>query len=119
MDYSKIRYMHVERLLTEEVEDLLVGNVYVFPKIDGTNGVVWYDQEKGVVKAGSRNRELNIHSDNAGFCNYITTRPNIKEYFEKLSLNSSIKIEESDTSILNNYFNKIESVFEERGLSKR
>ena len=37
----------------------------------------------------------------------------IKEYFEKLSLNSSIKIEESDTSILNNYFNKIESVFED------
>ena len=83
MDYSKIKYMHVERLLTEEVEDLLVGNVYVFPKIDGTNGVVWYDQETGTVKAGSRNRELNIHSDNAGFCNYITTRPNIKEYFEK------------------------------------
>ena len=32
---------------------------------------------------------------------------NIKQYFEKLSLNSPIKIEDSDTSILNNYFNKI------------
>ena len=37
----------------------------------------------------------------------------IKQYFEKLSLNSSIKIEDSDTSILNNYFNKIECILED------
>ena len=81
MNYEKIKYMHVERLGTEEVEDLLIGQVYVFPKIDGTNAVVWY--EDGVVKAGSRKRELSIDSDNAGFCNYITQQPNIKAYFEK------------------------------------
>lgn len=38
---------------------------------------------------------------------------NIKQYFEKLSLNSPIKIEDSDTSILNNYFNKIEYILED------
>lgn len=38
---------------------------------------------------------------------------NIKQYFEKLSLNSPIKIEDSDTSILNNYFNKIECILED------
>lgn len=83
MDYSKIKYMHVERLLTEEVEDLLVGNVYVFPKIDGTNGVVWCDN--GVVKVGNRNRVLSIgfNTDNGGFCEYITAQENIKKYFEK------------------------------------
>lgn len=81
MNYDKIKYMHVERLGTEEVEDLLIGRVHVFPKIDGTNAVVWY--EDGVVKAGSRNRELSIESDNAGFCEYITQQPNIKRYFEK------------------------------------
>ena len=80
MNYSKIKYMHVERLGTEEVEDLLIGRVHVFPKIDGTNAVVWY--EDGVVKAGSRNRELSVESDNAGFCAYITQESNIKEFFE-------------------------------------
>lgn len=37
----------------------------------------------------------------------------IKQYFEKLSLNSPIRIEDSDTSILNNYFNKIECILED------
>lgn len=38
---------------------------------------------------------------------------NIKKYFEKLSFNSPIKIEGSDTSILNDYFNKIECILED------
>lgn len=80
MDYSKIKYMHVERLGTEEVEDLLIGRVHVFPKIDGTNAVVWY--ENGEVKAGSRKRELSVESDNAGFCAYITQDTEIKDFFE-------------------------------------
>lgn len=37
----------------------------------------------------------------------------IKQYFEDLSLNSPIKIEDSDTSILSNYFNKIECILED------
>lgn len=37
----------------------------------------------------------------------------IKQYFENLSLNSPIKIEDSNTSILNNYFNKIECILED------
>ena len=80
MNYEKIKYMHVERLGTEEVEDLLIGRVHIFPKIDGTNAVVWY--ENGEVKAGSRKRELSVESDNAGFCAYITQQPNIKAYLE-------------------------------------
>ena len=31
------KYMHIERLQNQEVEDILDGNVYVFYKIDGTN----------------------------------------------------------------------------------
>lgn len=75
--------MHIERLETEEVEDLLVGNVYVFPKIDGTNGVVWYDEENKKIMAGSRNRVLEIENDNAGFYGHILTQDNIARYFEK------------------------------------
>lgn len=83
MNYSNIKYMHVERLGTTEVEDLLIGKVYVFPKLDGTNGVVWYDKESGVVKAGSRNRELTFEKDNAGFYKYISEQTPIAEYFQK------------------------------------
>lgn len=83
INYSAIKYMHVERLFTDEVEDLLVGYVYIFPKIDGTNGVVWYDRSNDEIKAGSRNRELSIESDNAGFCSHIIKQNNIKSYFEK------------------------------------
>lgn len=78
MNYSNIKYMHIERLGTEAVEDLLVGKVYIFPKIDGTNGVVWF--ENGEVHGGSRKRELSIESDNAGFFAYIRRQDNIKSY---------------------------------------
>jgi hypothetical protein len=58
-------YQHVKKLGTTEVDGILMGEVYVFPKIDGTNAHVWYDD--GQHHFGSRNRELSIGSDNAGF----------------------------------------------------
>lgn len=78
INYSNLKYMHVERLGTDEVEGLLDGTVYVFPKIDGTNGVIWY--EDGIVKAGSRNRELTLDKDNAGFYNWVQSQDNIKDF---------------------------------------
>jgi ATP-dependent RNA circularization protein (DNA/RNA ligase family) len=63
------KYQHVEKLGNTEVEGILFGKVYVFPKIDGTNAHVW--REDGTVKAGSRNRELSLDNDNAGFCAYV------------------------------------------------
>ena len=39
---------------------------YIFPKLDGTNASLWWDQEKGL-QAGSRNRHLSLENDNAGF----------------------------------------------------
>ena len=35
-----VKYQHVERLGTDETEGILDGIVYVFYKIDGTNGSV-------------------------------------------------------------------------------
>lgn len=64
-DYFK--YQHVEKLSSVEVDGILTGVVYVFPKIDGTNAHAWYDGEK--MRYGSRNRELSLESDNAGFMN--------------------------------------------------
>ncbi len=61
------KYMHLERFGTQEVEDIELGVVWVFPKLDGTNGQLWW--EDGQLKAGSRNRELTVENDNAGFYN--------------------------------------------------
>lgn len=82
MDYNKIKYMHIERLDTDEVEGILNGKVYVFPKLDGTNGVVWYDKESKTVKAGSRKRELSLENDNAGFYKYILSEEKYLDYFK-------------------------------------
>jgi hypothetical protein len=54
----------------------------VFPKIDGTNSSVWLDNE-GNIKAGSRNRELTLESDNAGFYTWVLKNDNIKNYLLK------------------------------------
>ena len=70
MDYGKIKFLHVTRL--DDVADILACQwpKYVFPKLDGTNGTVWADED-GTVHAGSRNRELTIEDDNAGFCKHV------------------------------------------------
>ncbi len=64
------KYQHIERLGSDEVEGILDGTCYVFPKIDGTNASVWMDAV-GVLHAGSRNRELSLDEDNAGFYAWV------------------------------------------------
>ena len=64
------KYQHVERLGTPEVEGILDGECFIFPKLDGTNGSVWLD-DNGVVQAGSRKRELSAANDNAGFREWV------------------------------------------------
>lgn len=83
-----VKYMHVERYGTEEVQGIDIGDCYIFPKLDGTNASTWF--EDGNVSSGSRNRKLSIESDNAGFCAYVATKPNIQEFhrvFPHLRLN--------------------------------
>lgn len=78
MDFEK--YQHIERFNTTEVEGIDIGEVYVFPKIDGTNASLWIDE--GELKAGSRNRELSIDNDNAGFYEWALKQSSIIEFFE-------------------------------------
>lgn len=68
MEYRK--YMHVEKLGNLEVSDILLGTVHVFPKVDGTNSVVWLD-DGNEIACGSRNRQLTLEKDNAGFLAYV------------------------------------------------
>ena len=79
MQYQK--YQHIEKLDHENVEGLLNGLCFIFSKLDGSNSSVWL--ENGLIKAGSRNRELTLDNDNAGFYNYISKLENIKEFFNK------------------------------------
>ena len=64
------RYDHIERLDHDEVAGLLLGDCYVFPKIDGTNASAWLDKD-GNVCGGSRNRHLTLEADNAGFLAWL------------------------------------------------
>jgi hypothetical protein len=69
---SFIKYQHLERYGNTEVEGIEVGTCYVFPKLDGTNGSVWWADSPdrwSSVRCGSRNRELELDNDNAGFMN--------------------------------------------------
>ena len=61
------RYDHLERLGHRDVEGILHGTVHVFPKIDGTNGSVWFNEDKREILCASRNRVLATGDDNQGF----------------------------------------------------
>lgn len=60
-----LKYQHIERWGTTEVEGIEVGKCWIFPKLDGTNSSVWWDGE--AVRFGSRNRVLSLDEDNQGF----------------------------------------------------
>lgn len=75
-----LRYPHLEKLGNREVDNIEIGTTYVFPKIDGTNASVWWDGEK--VCCGSRNRQLSLEKDNAGFMIYVKTHENLCSFVE-------------------------------------
>jgi len=71
--------MHVERFGTTEVEGIEFGECFIFPKIDGTNSQLWYEENK--LCAGSRNRTLELDNDNAGFMAWAIQQENIINLF--------------------------------------
>ena len=52
------KYTHVERFGNGAVNGIEVGECYIFPKIDGTNASVWWDDDLLQIRTGSRTREL-------------------------------------------------------------
>jgi hypothetical protein len=75
---SFIKYQHLERYGTSEVENIELGECYIFPKIDGTNASLWFDDG---LKAGSRNRELTLDNDNAGFYSWAIKQVEFNNLF--------------------------------------
>lgn len=73
MNFNK--YQHVEKMGTIETQGIENGMCYVFPKLDGTNGSIWLNDIS--IRAGSRNRELEIDNDNAGFYKWVLNQTNI------------------------------------------
>jgi hypothetical protein len=63
-------YTHVERIGKIETDGILNGNVWVTPKLDGSNASVWADEE-GNLYCGSRKRKITVEKDNAGFANWF------------------------------------------------
>lgn len=82
MEYKS--YQHVEKLGSSQTHGILEGTCYVFYKIDGTNGCIFYKDNQ--VRFGSRRRELNFKEgqDNQGFEATITTNENYKPMYEDL-----------------------------------
>lgn len=76
MEYK--RYQHIQRLGTSEVEGILDGECYIFPKIDGTNGQAWSDGN--TIFVGSRKRFITPEDDNAGCAKAILENDNICSY---------------------------------------
>ncbi len=67
----KYPYLHVEKIDSEDCEGITDGTCYVFAKLDGTNGSVWFDDSDNRIHCGSRTRELSIDNDNAGFMGWV------------------------------------------------
>lgn len=76
-----LKYQHIERFGTTETNGIEFGMCYVFPKIDGTNSQLWTDGNS--LYAGSRNRELSIDNDNAGFMAWAVNQNHIIDFFCK------------------------------------
>lgn len=84
MEFEK--YQHVEKFGHLETSGIEIGRCYIFPKIDGTNGTVWAGEATEEVRAGSRNREIDLHNDNQGFYEYIQKHEGIKNLLSKAYL---------------------------------
>lgn len=81
MEKGFIKYQHLERWGTTEVDGINFGSCYVFPKIDGANASVW--KSNGKLQFGSRKRHLTIDNDNQGFMEWGISNNSLVSYFDE------------------------------------
>ncbi len=79
-----LKYQHIERFGTTEVESIEIGTCYIFPKIDGTNASVWLNGES--IACGSRSRQISIDNDNAGFTDFVMHDQRFVDFFNEFPL---------------------------------
>jgi hypothetical protein len=73
------KYQHIERFGNTEVEGIEFGECFVFPKIDGTNSQLWFENE--TLMAGSRKRVLSLEDDNQGFYAWAIQQEQFAKFF--------------------------------------
>ena len=80
-----VRYQHIERigLCGNELDGLLQGQVYVYPKIDGSNHCAYYDKDLGRLAYASRNQLLSEGYDSTGFWHFANDHPSIGRFIEE------------------------------------
>jgi len=78
MEFQK--YQHLERVGTISTNGIEQGMCYIFPKIDGTNSQLWFNDG---LQAGSRNGHLSLDNDNAGFYEWALKQTHFIEFFSK------------------------------------
>ena len=88
------KYDHVERIGHDYVGGITLGDVHVFPKLDGTNASVWFGTPPqggaGIcavngaftVECGSRTRTLSAEADNAGFYKWAHEPDTVERFHE-------------------------------------
>ena len=75
-------YMHIEKLGNDPVLGIEIGEVYVFPKLDGTNSSLWATSSS-LMAAGSRHRTLSLDNDNQGFFGTVIQDTRHLDWFSK------------------------------------
>ena len=74
-----IKYQHIERYGTDEVDGIQSGMCHIFPKLDGTNAQCYMGNNE--LKFGSSKRLLSLDFDNAGFMAQMLKDERIKAFF--------------------------------------
>lgn len=83
-----LKYIHLERFGTDEVDGINIGECYIFPKIDGTNSSIWIEDNQ--VCFGSRNRQINPEDDNQGFAAWAIQQKNLIDLLKSLPEGSRV-----------------------------
>ena len=76
------KYQHVEQLGKPEVDGILNGKCYLFPKLDGANASVWLN-DIGNVAIGSRNLQLEANETFRGLRGYVENHGGLRNYLYK------------------------------------
>lgn len=85
---SLIKYVHLERFGTDEVDGINLGRCHIFPKLDGTNASVWL--EGGAMCFGSRNRQITPDNDNQGFAAWAQSHAPLRALLDALPAGSRV-----------------------------
>lgn len=76
-----LKYPHLERFGNDEVQGIEFGECWIFPKLDGANAQMWWDDK--YIQYGSRNRDLAGGNDNRGFREALSEDIKFRAFFDK------------------------------------